>query len=80
MFNIPGKYIVTIFVAAVIIALLFVGSVRKWLAIRFKTFDYLWDYIEAAYAHLNDIFWGVAVTGAAFAIPFFIIGIVSQFT
>lgn len=43
MFNIPGKYIVTIFVAAVIIALLFVRSVRKWLAIRFKTFDYLWD-------------------------------------
>jgi len=51
----------------------------RWLKRRVSTFDYFWDYIEAAYGHFNDIFWGVAVTGVIFAIPFGIYAVVSQF-
>ena len=51
----------------------------KWLKSKLGTFDYFWDYIEAAYNHFNDIFWGVAVVGAVYAIPFLIYGLSSQF-
>ncbi len=57
-------------------------SSRNWLIGRFKTIDYLWDYIEAALGQFGDVFWGVVVGGAfgvVIALAFMTLAIVSQF-
>jgi hypothetical protein len=69
--------------AAIAVAILFilvVPPLRRWLAKRFKTFDYLWDYVTAFHGNFLDIVWGVAVVGVVWAIPFSLWGIVAQFS
>jgi hypothetical protein len=64
--------------------LLVIERTRVWIVRRFKTLDYISDYLKAAIGHFGDVFWGVAV-GAGIGsllgvtLPFLILALYSQF-
>ena len=71
-------YILAAIVMAAILLAAFPGT-RRWLFRRFKTLDYLSDYITAFHNSFLDIVWGVSVVGVIWAVPFLVWGLITQF-
>jgi hypothetical protein len=76
MSKIPPHQAFWIVVGVALVGVLSFNAGRKWLARRFKTFDFFFEYFEAMRLEFSNVFWGVGV-GAG--MPYLTYALYSQF-